>query len=527
MKMKKIHAALLVASLAVPTACKDFLDVNSNPNAPETVSPVLYLPPMEHWFVMSPQWDGRFISRYTQMWKLTNGQTSLSSWDRMGYDPGSDNGGQQWRDVYWTLGQNLQDMMSKAEAEQRWDLLGVGQILRAWGWLVTTDMHGEIVVKEAFDPTRFSFDYDSQEYAYGEIQRLLNEAIKNLQRADGAVDATYLAKGDNIYNGDRAKWLKYAYGMLGMTLNHYSNKASYKPADVIAAIDKSFTSNADDALLAFPAAQPNDDRNFFGPTRGNINSYRQTQFTVNMMNGTDFGGTVDPRMSRMLAPSPDGQYRGVDVDVAGYGALTATQQPMNFFGYPGVQGAGLPSRYIFDDKTKFPNMTYAQLQFVKAEAAFRSGDKATALQAYKNGISAHIDFVNARNSEISSQSATPISAAEKAAFLADPNIVPSASGLTLTQIMLQKYIAQWSWGFNEAWMDMRRYRYTDIDPATGDQVFKGFSPPVNLYPDNAGKLVWRIRPRYNSEYIWNIPGLSAIGGLAADYHTKPTWIVTP
>ena len=42
-----------------------------------------------------------------------------------------------------------------------------------------------------------------------------------------------------------------------------------------------------------------------------------------------------------------------------------------------------------------------------------------------------------------------------------------------------------------------------------------------------GKLVQRIRPRYNSEYVWNIPALTVIGGLALDYHTKPTWIIQP
>ena len=72
----------------------------------------------------------------------------------MGYDPSSDNGAQQWRDVYWSFGQNLVDMMNKAEAEQRWDLLGVGHVLKAWGWQVLTDLHGEIIIKEALDQTR-------------------------------------------------------------------------------------------------------------------------------------------------------------------------------------------------------------------------------------------------------------------------------------------------------------------------------------------------------------------------------------
>jgi Starch-binding associating with outer membrane len=522
--MKKLFfTACLVGFLATPTACSNYLDVNTNPNAPQDVSANLYLPPMLHWMVTAPQFDGRFVGRYAQEWTIPG--TSLTTWDRMGYDPSSDNGAEQWRDVYWSLGQNLIDMNTKAEAEQRWDLLGVGQILKAWGWQVLTDLHGEIIVKEAVDQTRFSFDYDTQEYAYGEVQRLLNLAIVNLQKTDGAVNSDYLARTDKIYNGDRTKWLKVAYGLLAINLNHYSNKSIYKPADVIAAVDKSFASNADDALLAYQATN-NDDTNFWGRTRNNITSYRQTLFVVNLMNGTEFGGVVDPRMSRILSPSPDGVFRGLDVNVIGFGALIAAQQPNNFFGYPTTGGLKLPARYIFDDKSKMPLMTYAQLQFVKAEAAYRMGDKGTALAAYQAGISASIDFVNARNGD-NGQSPTQITSAEKTAFLSSPQIVPSASGLTLSHIMSQKYIAQWGWGHNEIWMDLRRYHYTDIDPASGKQVFLDFAPPTNLYPDNGGLIVQRIRPRFNSEYVWNRAGLDVVGGLALNYHTKPMWIIQP
>jgi hypothetical protein len=527
--MKKRHAttALLAGFLSLTNGCQNYLDVNTNPNAPESVSANLYLSPMEHWMVTSPQYDGRFIGRYTQEWSLSNAQTVLSTWDRMGYDPASDNGAEQWRDVYWSLGQNLVDMINKAEAEQRWDIAGVGYFMKAWGWQVLTDMHGEIIIKEAIDPTRSTFDYDTQEFAYTEIQRLLGLAITDLQKTDGAVDPAYLGKTDHIYNGDRTKWLKLAYGLQAMSLNHFSNKASYQPAAVIAAVDKSFASEADNAMLGYPATSPDlADFNFWGRSRNNITSYRQTQFVVNLMNGTDFGA-VDPRMSRMLAPAADGVYRGVDPNVVGYGALATAQQPFNFFGYAGTGGLLLPSRYIFDDKSKFPFMTYAQLQFVKAEAAYRMGDKATALVAYKNGISAHIDFVNARNLD-ANQATTQITAAEKAAFLADPRIVPTnPAALTLTQIMTQKYIAQWAWGHNELWMDMRRYHYTDLDPATGTPIYPGFAPPTNLYPDNNGKIVQRIRPRYNSEYVWNFAALQAIGADKLDFHTQPLWITQP
>ena len=522
--MKKLTAALFAGALVLSAAsCDNYLDINTNPNAPEEVAANLYLPPMIHWMVTSPQFDGRFVGRYTQEWTLPG--TSLGTWDRMGYDPSSDNGAQQWRDVYWTLGQNLVDMNRKAQAEERWDLLGVGQLLKAWGWQVTTDLHGEIIVKEAIDQSKFFFNYDTQEYAYEEIKRLLDSAIVLLQRTDGAVDKAFLARGDKVYGGDRTKWLKLAYGMRALWGNHFTNKASYNPAQVIADVDASFASNADDFLLTYPNTN-NDDINFWGRTRNNITSYRQTQFIVGLMDGGQFGGTVDPRMSRMLAiDSANTTYRGQDINIAGAtSGLAAPLAPRNFFGYVGTGGAGSPGRYLFDDKAKIPLMTYAQLQFIKAEAALRSGNNALALAAYTEGISSHIDFVNARNLD-NAQTPTQITAGEKATFLASPNIVPAT--LTLSHIMSQKFIAQWAWGHNEIWMDMRRYHYTDLDPVSGIKVFRGFSPPTSLYVDNAGQIVYRIRPRYNSEYVWNRDALNAIGGLATNYHTVQPWIITP
>ena len=131
--MRRLLVALAAGLICLPVACKDYLDVNTNPNAPQSAAPNLYLSPMIHWLATSQQLDGRFIGHYTQQWYSTSTSASpASTWGKMGYDPASDNGAQQWRDVYWSLGQNLIDMNTKAEAEQRWDLLGVGQILKAW-----------------------------------------------------------------------------------------------------------------------------------------------------------------------------------------------------------------------------------------------------------------------------------------------------------------------------------------------------------------------------------------------------------
>ena len=525
--MKKTSSALVIGLLGLAVGCNDFLDVNTNPNGPQTVTANLYLAPMLHWMVTSPQLDGRFVGHYAQEWYSTTTSASPpTTWGKMGYDPGSDNGAQQWRDVYWSLGQNLIDMNTKATAEQRWDLLGVGLILKAWGWQVLTDLHGEIIVKEAIDQSRTTFDYDTQQYAYEETQRLLDSAIVLLKRTDGAVDARYLAVSDHIYNGDRTKWLKLAYGMLALNLNHYSNKtASYNSARVIALVDSSFTSNADDALLAYPCTSVDfADCNFWGISRGNINLYRQTRFVVGLMDGTQFGGTVDPRMSRMLAiDSANTTYRGVDINQAQFGTLTLlADRPRNFFGYVATPATGSPSRYIFADRSKLPVMTYSELQFIKAEAALKRGDQATALTAYANGIRSHFQFVNDRGAEAGNPNA--IATTTRDSFLASPNIVPTT--LTLSHIMSQKYIALWGWGHNELWMDMRRYHYTEV--VGGTEVFRGFATPTTLYTANQpDKLVYRIRPRFNSEYVWNRDALAVIQGLNSDYHTIEMWITQP
>jgi hypothetical protein len=173
------------------------------------------------------------------------------------------------------------------------------------------------------------------------------------------------------------------------------------------------------------------------------------------------------------------------------------------------------------------------MNFLKAEAALRkpTPDYTTAKTAYVNGISLNFDLLTTKYNVniISGKEITPTA---KNDYLNNPAIVPvTATGMTLTRIMLQKYIAMYGWGMHVTWADMRRYHYTDLDPATSQQVYAGFVPPsgTNLFAQNLTKLVYRTRPRYNSEYLYNIPALTAIGAFPTnnDYHTKQCWFSLP
>ena len=109
------------------------------------------------------------------------------------------------------------------------------------------------------------------------------------------------------------------------------------------------------------------------------------------------------------------------------------------------------------------------------------------------------------------------------AYLSDPAFVPLAANLTLKHIMCQKYLALWGWGFVENWVDMRRYAYDEFN------IYPSYPrlSITQLYPDNGGKLAERIRPRYNSEYLWNVDALKKVGAYEPDYHTKKVWFSIP
>ena len=163
-------------------------------------------------------------------------------------------------------------------------------------------------------------------------------------------------------------------------------------------------------------------------------------------------------------------------------------------------------KYIYRNNAPYPIMTYFELQFVKAEAAFRKGDRATALAAYRNGISAHMDFAG-------------VPVADRNTYLAS-KAVKTAAELTLSDIMMQKYIAMAVHGSIETWVDMRRFRYSA-------DIYRGFTLPNPLSVDNNGKPAYRVRPRFNSEYVWNRASLDKIGGNNNDYHTYEPWFVKP
>jgi hypothetical protein len=481
----------------------------------------LYLPSIQTNYALGIQFDARALGSVTQNFLNSSIANTAGPFEIHGYIKGSDFSGELWRNVYWKGGQNTVDLINISREQKKWDVLGAGIALQAWGWQMLTDYHGEIILKEAFDPLKNTFNYDIQDTVYAHVKRQCFEAIAELDKTGDGVGSPLFPKFDLIYKGDRLKWKKFCYGLLAINAHHLIKKPFYNPDEVISYVNQALAGNADDAIVPF-AGTSTADASFFGPRRQNWGFFGQSSFIVRLTDGTVFTGAKDPRQLIMLSPSTDGTYRGLNPGSGQSSTIsTSATGVRNLYGTTLGTNPALGTstgRYVFQDNAGFPLMTYAQLQFIKAEAALFKGDRGTALTAYTAGVNASLDFV--RNYTTDPTTIANYNTA-RTAFLANPAVIPTSSAaLTINHIMLQKYVALWGWGFIETWTDLRKF---DYDPA----VFTSFALPSVLSADNNGKLMYRVRPRYNSEYIWNIDALTKIGGFENDFHTKKMWIHLP
>ena len=543
MKYNIKYLLVISALIIMGVSCSKKIDeAYANPNydvkvAPEGLLPQIVASMAGNYGAHGPMNDIRYIGAYVQNFAYAN---TLSNFDRMGYT-NTDVAQSFWRSHYYDIGQNNVRMIAWAIENKQWDYAGVGKAIFAWSWLNLTTYHGEVVLKEAFNTDQITFQYDKQEDVYAEVRKLSHEALSYLNKTGDNASQTSLAKGDAFfYKGDVSKWKKFVYGVLARSFNHLTNKADYKADSVLFYTNLAMKESTDDGLVKFTASLVSATNNMFGPFRANLGgastvsptAIRQGAFIANLMSGANsaFPGVADPRAIYILRLNANNTFKGVEPN-KGQAVLAANDRPENFWGVPQISANNtapandLNCRFIFRNDAPFPVMTATEISFMRAEAAFLKGDRATALVAYKDGIAKHFDLLmNYYNTNV--PAASLLTATIKANFLADPKVVPAnAADLTLSMIMLQKYIAMFGYGTFETWTDMRRYHYVDLDKTTGKQVFTDFVAPsgTGLFEDNGGKLVYRMRPRFNSEYVWNINELGRIGATQLDYHTKEQW----
>ena len=229
-------------------------------------------------------------------------------------------------------------------------------------------------------------------------------------------------------------------------------------------------------------------------------------------------------------------------------------------------GAG---HWLYRDDAPYIMATYAELLFDLAEVEFKYGNKSNAFEAWKKAMAADMEFTaeyivagttDDTHTYHQGDKVTKATFNELAQeYLNGPYVNNLPIGdFSLSHIMMQKYLALFPWGGIEAWVDLRKYfydiQYTGEYPKYGNgwdkttlnqkrdedptKVYKGFyllpaqfeGRRGTYNADNNGSPCFRLRPRYNSEYMWNKTNLDAllpIGGQELDYQCSIMWFCYP
>lgn len=314
--MKLYKSIILGVALALSaTSCNDWLDVNTDPNSPsaESVEYQTLLPwcqfYLSHCYVNtgSNAWlytgyvfrPGTARDRGAALWNLSAATRRANTY--------------QW--WYVGVGSNLGNLYDKSMADGAYHYAAAARLIRAFGFMLQTDVFGEVPYTQAFG------DYNSPEFDTGKTIFMgclsdIDEAIELFGR-EQASGAKTLAEGDSWNSGDTSKWIKFAYLLKARWLNHLSKKSSgtwsdgkYDATEILACLDKAMTSNSDNTVIRHTDTnsathdvlvwnEPVDYSTLYSCVGMNSNIYITKTYYDNLTN-FDGKGIEDPRADHFI-----------------------------------------------------------------------------------------------------------------------------------------------------------------------------------------------------------------------------------
>ncbi|AHF16813.1 SusD/RagB family nutrient-binding outer membrane lipoprotein [Niabella soli] len=182
-------------------------------------------------------------------------------------------------------------------------------------------------------------------------------------------------------------------------------------------------------------------------------------------------------------------------------------------------------------------LTYHEMCFIKAEVYMRKGDAGSAYTAYRAGIQAHLDMMQAKLSQwqaaqYNNPDMWPMDPTAISTYLSSAAVCQGAGDLKMADIMLQKYIAM---GCSiENWNDMRRFNFSAGNVGGFGVVYPGyqrgplFTGQAQLTGAGATDARywmrrWMLPPTYEINY--NSVNTLALNPHAADPNiwSMPVW----
>lgn len=451
MKNFILKTILFTSVIILFTRCNDYLDVNTpSESVPEEELNMRDIfAPIELNYTFANYEAQRVLGNYVQNFGSYGADAA-----------GPTEADATWSLLYTTVLPNIKVVKKKADALNATHFKAVAQIIEVMSITLAVDLWDKVPYSQIGKPLEYTQPvFDDGKEVYNKAILLLNESISALENPD---PSDIKIQNDLFYKGSTKKWLKAAYTYKARLQLHMMKNGGTTAADVLASINKGFTSNADDMELNFPKDKFNGYYVYGVARRVTGNSYiAPNDQLISLLNGSTYpfeSGTIkiDPRLP-LIFQRQNSDREEIDDDTTpwrgfmnGGEGQSSDGEPANTFYFDGG--------FYSEEQAPLVLMSYAEAMFIKAEAEFlvnggtttSTGTNENAYQAYLKGIEANMNKLKAKASD----------------YLADTGVNVGKANLMLNHIMKEKYIANIH--NTETYNDFRRYNFSS-------DVFKGLA----------------------------------------------------
>lgn len=472
----KIFCGMLIAGASMLASCtKDFEELNTDPNKIDKVTPGSLLTPAI--YGMSTYFTTR---SYDFTWEIM--QVGLSYGSYQGstgrvhrYEVTESAGNGTWNTCYKWL-RNVREMEEAADVYEAPIYKAVASTLRAYIAGILTDAFGDIPYSEALKAEQGISQpvFDTQESVYQSMIAEL-KAANEMYKLGGNMTGN-----DMLYNNNIQNWQRLNNSLLMRLLLRLSKRTELNTLVELRTIIENpdgypvFTKNEEAALVKISGQSPYDYA--WARRQDYVNFHAMSSYFTELLNDLN-----DPR--RALFMTKASRLENGNVVSIGYvGIPSAHSGDESQFDYnPSTPNGDLMVHTALGTEIIEVIMSYAEVEFIKAEVALMDGDTEAAKTAYEKGIAAAI--TQWKNGVMPADYFEN----EKAAF----------DG-TMEQILTQKYLAL---VFNDyqQWFEYRRTGYPVL-PKTEYMLHNGQMPTRFMYyndvrrfnPDNYDAAAQRI-----------------------------------
>ncbi|MFT4023147.1 MAG: SusD/RagB family nutrient-binding outer membrane lipoprotein [Flavihumibacter sp.] len=479
MKFSNSIYAALIAVASTMGGCAKFYDVNNDPTNIADAPIANLLPSIT---VNVGYIGGSDLFRYSNLivqqfsGNTTNISQTFKDYER--YNINNSDVNNQWSAIYATTLADIAQMIPKAEAQNSPYYAGVGRLLKAYMYQLTVDAWGDVPYSEAMQFSANLYPkYDDDADIYPDLIKTIDTAIANLNEPSSVFVPN---QNTTIYAGAwttmQKRWIRFGNTLKLRLYIHYTQKdPAFATSGITSLINSGaeFMSSNDDSFQMPFLAEASRQNPIASIEGGQFrNSFFPHRFIVNMMNAND-----DPRRANFFVPFPynssPSTYKGASVEDAtsvAYSRLSSYLKGDATYNTISMNADGSISDGSITWAGNAPTrlLTFAEYNFIRAEAALTLGAPGDAQEFFEAGIRA-------------SMGEAGVSAAQEDDYVSRKGTLAGTQAQQLEQIINEKFIGNFG-VVMENWTDWRRTGYPAITPLPISIAVYNEIPRTLVYP---------------------------------------------